>query len=206
MTFFLSRHSRMADDGTSRAADGAMATVEYRIAHGSGAVAIGAESAWEGGVELESSAARRKPLAFEVGSKMVLPVLDHAVRRLAVGEETGSAPHSRTSTLQRHSARGRFATALGARASELTFARLGLPAAVATTARDAFGADWCAANGLQLESNMCVAIRLVDLEWPYATIDEVPYASASLLPAERESHARVRRDAICPRASRRAST
>jgi hypothetical protein len=70
--------------------DGAMASVEYRVAHGDGAAV---DSAWEGGVELESSAAGR-PLTFEVGSRMVLPVIDHAVRRLVVGNETGRVLHS----------------------------------------------------------------------------------------------------------------
>lgn len=74
----------------ARASDGAMASVEYRVAHGDGAAV---DSAWEGGVELESSAEGR-PLTFEVGSRMVLPVIDHAVRRLVVGNETGRVLHS----------------------------------------------------------------------------------------------------------------
>ena len=77
----------MAAEGVG---DGDMATVEYRIARGGHdeMIAIGA---WLAGEEIESSAARRQPLTFEVGSKMVLPVLDHAVRRLALGAETGAA-------------------------------------------------------------------------------------------------------------------
>lgn len=70
-----------------RAGDGAMATVEYRVAHG-GDAAGNVKSVWETGAEIESSTAQRRPLTFEVGSRMVLPLLDHAVRRLAVGEET----------------------------------------------------------------------------------------------------------------------
>lgn len=77
--------STMAAEGVG---DGAMATVEYRIARG-GHDEMVANGAWLAGAEIESSAARRQPLTFEVGSKMVLPVLDHAVRRLALGAETG---------------------------------------------------------------------------------------------------------------------
>jgi hypothetical protein len=75
----------MAAEGVG---DGDMATVEYRIARG-GHDEMVANGAWLAGAEIESSAARRQPLTFEVGSKMVLPVLDHAVRRLALGVDYG---------------------------------------------------------------------------------------------------------------------
>jgi len=52
--------------------DGSMVTVEYRASHGDG---VTAESAWKVGTEIESSAAQRQPLTFEVGSRMALPVL-----------------------------------------------------------------------------------------------------------------------------------
>lgn len=77
---------KMAAEGVG---DGAMATVEYRIARG-GHDEKAANGAWLAGAEIESSAARRQPLTFEVGGKMVLPVLDHAVRRLTIGAETGA--------------------------------------------------------------------------------------------------------------------
>ena len=76
-------------------AEGAVVTVEYRLAcsgtaHLADGVHAGTDiNAWQSGVELESSAAQRRPLTFEVGSRMALPLLDHAVRRLAVGDETG---------------------------------------------------------------------------------------------------------------------
>ena len=88
----------MAAPVAAEVLDGAMATVEYRIARGRhDAAAVG--GAWLAGAEIESSAARRQPLTFEVGSRMVLPVLDHAVRRLAVGEETGAPVRPRRAPL-----------------------------------------------------------------------------------------------------------
>eukprot|EP00802_Teleaulax_amphioxeia_P020399 Tamp_20682.p1 GENE.Tamp_20682~~Tamp_20682.p1 ORF type:complete len:264 (-),score=52.99 Tamp_20682:181-972(-) len=121
----------MAAPVAAEVLDGAMATVEYRIARGRhDAAAVG--GAWLAGAEIESSAARRQPLTFEVGSRMVLPVLDHAVRRLAVGEET----------------------------------------AVTTTARDAFGPDWCSANDTSLHEEMVVAVRLLGVSWPYEALEK----------------------------------
>ena len=45
--------------------------------------------------------------------------------------------------------------------------------AVATTARDVFGADWCAANGTSLEENVCIAIRLHAVTHPFEAIERV---------------------------------
>ena len=74
-------------EDTGQVGDGAMATVDYRIAHGRG---VQTADAWQAGVELESSVGQQKTITFEVGSRMVLPLLDHAVRRLSVGQETGT--------------------------------------------------------------------------------------------------------------------
>ena len=57
-----------------------MVTVEYRLAcsgtaHLADGVHAGTDiNAWQSGVELESSAAQRRPLTFEVGSRMALPM------------------------------------------------------------------------------------------------------------------------------------
>ena len=72
--------------GEGRPGDGSMVTLEYRIASDVTA------NPWQTGTEIERSPAHR-PLTFEVGSRMVLPLIDHAVRRLDVGEETGSTTH-----------------------------------------------------------------------------------------------------------------
>jgi hypothetical protein len=48
---------------------------------------------------------------------------------------------------------------------------------VATTARDAFGADWCAANGVPLHEEIVVAVRLLGVSWPYEDLEKVPAQS-----------------------------
>ena len=160
----------MAAPVAAEVLDGAMATVEYRIARGRhDAAAVG--GAWIAGAEIESSAARRQPLTFEVGSRMVLPVLDHAVRRLAVGEETGAPVRPRRAPLC-CGVSCEIAPA-GCGASSRTARTLPL-SAVTTTARDAFGPDWCSANDTSLHEEMVVAVRLLGVSWPYEALEKVP--------------------------------
>ena len=84
----LHRSYDRAHIGEGRPGDGSMVTLEYRIARDGNCTAI----PWQTGTEIERSPAHR-PLTFEVGSRMVLPLIDHAVRRLDVGEETGITTH-----------------------------------------------------------------------------------------------------------------
>jgi len=86
----LHRSYDRAHRGEGRPGDGSMVTLEYRIARdGDGNCTA---NPWQTGTEIERSLAHR-PLTFEVGSRMVLPLIDHAVRRLDVGEETGGTTH-----------------------------------------------------------------------------------------------------------------
>ena len=161
----------MAAEGVG---DGNMATVEYRIARGGHDEMI-ANGAWLAGEEIESSAARRQPLTFEVGSKMVLPVLDHAVRRLALGAETGAACTCAPASDAYRLFVGALLGSMSQSAPLLTGACAAThPAAVATTAQDAFGADWCSANGVPLHEEIVVAVRLLGVSWPYEDLEKVP--------------------------------
>mmetsp|Transcript_90993 Transcript_90993/g.136305 ORF Transcript_90993/g.136305 Transcript_90993/m.136305 type:complete len:268 (+) Transcript_90993:66-869(+) len=73
---------------TERLQDGAIVTIEYRISsqENDATITENPDLAWHGGEELDSSHRRGQDLTFEVGAKMVLPALDHAVRVLNQGE------------------------------------------------------------------------------------------------------------------------
>ena len=178
LTFFLSQ--RIANEKMEGGVgEGAVVTVEYRLAcSGTAHLADGVHTgtdidAWQCGVELESSAAQRRPLTFEVGSRMALPLLDHTVRRLAVGDETGvpdgCGAHRRrmlcspSATLSL----GRSCVLVPSGPSSHIVVR---PAAVSGSARDVMGAEWCTANGIALEEGVCLAIRLVALSWPHRAL------------------------------------
>jgi len=122
---------------------------------------------------------------------MVLPVLDHAVRRLAVGEETGAPVRPRRAPLC-CGVSCEIAPA-GCGASSRTARTLPL-SAVTTTARDAFGPDWCSANDTSLHEEMVVAVRLLGVSWPYEALEKVPACRVpppARAPAPR-AHARAR--------------
>lgn len=55
-----------------------------------------------------------------------------------------------------------------------------LSAAVETTARDAFGADWCSANDVPLHEEIVVAVRLLGVSWPYEDLEKVPAVACAV--------------------------